>query len=305
MIIRKLRYGLRRLSDDLRGKEDYWHPRLKPMTGDLYNPKIYFHDMYAKGFFPGEFSNGIPLTSLYGNQSVVFHIDVFNYSLGLINRYILNEDVSNNIMYILRWTLENQLKDGSWRYNFTQNHHPLSENKASGMTQGLAVSFIIRSYRCGFISREECMASVRAAIDFMLSAELVSEYDGYKLIEEFYNPGHGVLNGAIFAIYGLYDYCYEINNFEVFMNYISDLKGLMNKFKLNGWSFYDIKGMVASKFYHQLHIDMMHVLYWLTNDSFFLEYANYWSRGKRYSVLFTFMKSFQKLRDIRKMPFIS
>lgn len=302
MIIQKIKYGCKILINELTNQEDYWHPRLKPMTGKLACDKIYFHDMLKKGFYPGDFVDNIPVIYLNGKQQTFFYITVFNYALGLLNRYDLKEDVLNEINAVLKWTLENQKEDGSWRYNMHDSSHALADNKASGMTQGLAVSFIIRAYRCEFIEKEKCISSVSKAIEFMLSEEIVSIYNGKKLVEEFYKPGLGILNGAIFALYGLYDYCVEIDNYEIFNEYIHDLKELLSKYKFKHWSYYDRNKMINSKFYHQLHIDMMYVLYDLTNDSIFLKYAKYWEKGMKFSVFFVLSKSLQKLIHIKKMP---
>lgn len=304
MILKKLQYGCKILFNELTNKEDYWHPRLKPMIGKLSSDMIYFHDMTKKGTYPGKLVNNIPVIFLNGEHWVFYHITVFNYALGLLNRYYLNEDVTKEIKSVMKWTLENQKEDGSWRYNMPVNSHVLADNKASGMTQGLAVSFIIRLYRLGFISKDKCMSIVNKAITFMISDEIVSKYNSSKLIEEFYSPGTGILNGSVFALYGIYDYCVEVDNYELFQEYISFLKELISKYKFKHWSYYDRNGMIASRFYHQLHIDMMFVLYDLTNDPFFFEYAKYWEKGMKFSFFFVLLKSIQKLLNINNMPFI-
>lgn len=301
MLLQRLRYGFRRLFDELGNKEDYWHLRLKPELNDNNWTKVYFHDMAGKGIYPGEIVDGIPVFYLNGNNRVVFYTTVLNYALGLLNRYATGEQVGNDLLNITQWLLNEQCEDGSWRYNFVGSDHPLSKNKAAGMTQGLAVSFLIRSMNAGFLSKEVCMQTTKKAIQFMLSDEIVSIHDNKKLIEEFYSPGVSILNGSIFALYGLYDYCMTFGDMKCFHEYINALKILLSQYKLGYWSYYDMHGTITSKFYHQLHIDMMIVLYHLTNESIFREYAEKWQKGLKISFFFILLKAFQKLRHINKM----
>lgn len=304
--LKRLHYGVKTLYKEIFNIEDYWHPKLKPIPLQRSN-EVYFHDMTIKGKYPGKKVNGIPILHLNGNNPVIFHITTLNYGLGLLNRKLNGENVDYEIMSIIYWLKKNQNNDGSWRYIFNNNiKHPLADNKASGMTQGLAISFLIRCHRLGYLTQCECKKIVHKAVQFLMSKEIISykiiDDKQIKIIEEFYSPGRAVLNGYIFSIYALYDYSNEYNNNALFLEHINYLKILLTKYKCGYWSYYDLDGNVSSKFYHKLHINMMTVLYEMTKDRIFLEYKNKWMIGIRFSLLFLFYKSFQKILQINKMP---
>lgn len=301
MILRKIKYGCIRLFDEFLGKEDYWHLRLKPIHDLTQIDKIYFHDMSNKGFYPGEIEDRIPIFYLNGHIRVIFYTTVLNYGLGLLNRYQSDESVKGDLTYIAEWLMIHQQEDGSWRYDFSGAEHPLAGGKAAGMTQGLAISFLLRCAHLQLADIKRVKSVVRKALSFMLSDSIVSKEQGHRFIEEFYVPGVSILNGSIFALYGLYDYCKEYHDMSLFEVYIDDLKALLPRYRLSYWSYYDLKGTVASRFYHRLHIDMMEVLYQLTEEQMFLEYARKWEKGLRYSFIFIFIKASQKFLNIRKM----
>ena len=303
LYINKIRYGIRRFCDELIGREDYWHLRLRPLPVNLIQ-KEYFHDMYKKGFYDGELKNNIPIYYLNGIYPVYFHITTLNYGLGLLSRLNRGEKTRSEILMIVNWLLLNQLADGSWRYNFPlESNHELADNKPSGMTQGLALSFLIRVASLNIVTVDQPFNdAIKKAFLFLNSPQLCSIYNGIPMIEEFYNPGDGILNGYIFAIYGIYDYCCYINDMTYFNQQILDLKQLLSFFSLGGyWTKYSISGIISSKFYHQLHIDMMTSLYNLTNDKIFLSYKKRWQIGLKLSPLYIVCKSFQKVMHVNDM----
>ena len=112
LYINKIRYGIRRFCDELIGREDYWHLRLRPLPVNLIQ-KEYFHDMYKKGFYDGELKNNIPIYYLNGIYPVYFHITTLNYGLGLLSRLNRGEKTRSEILMIVNWLLSNQLADGS------------------------------------------------------------------------------------------------------------------------------------------------------------------------------------------------
>lgn len=301
MLLRKIKYGCIRLFDEFRGKEDYWHLRLKPIHDLNQSDKIYFHDMSGKGYYPGEIEDGIPIFYLNGHIRVLFYTTILNYGLGLLNRFQSDKSVKGDLTYIAKWLMIRQKEDGSWRYDFSGVEHPLANGKAAGMTQGLAISFLLRCAHWQLVDIEQVKPVMQKALSFMLSDTIVSKKQGHRFIEEFYVPGVSILNGAIFALYGLYDYCKECNDMNLFKVYIDDLKALLPQYRLFYWSYYDLKGTIASRFYHRLHIDMMEVLYKLTEEQIFLEYARKWKKGLHYSFIFIFIKAIQKCLNISKM----
>lgn len=97
------------------------------------------------------------------------------------------------------------------------------------------------------------------------------------------------------------DYCVEINDLKLFDEYVESLVNLLPKYNLGWWSYYDLSGSISSRFYHQLHIDMMDVLGHLTGHLIFKKYADAWRVGLKFSLIFILMKSMQKLWNIKKI----
>ncbi|MCL6572488.1 MAG: D-glucuronyl C5-epimerase family protein [Bacillus sp. (in: Bacteria)] len=67
----------------------------------------------------------------------------------------------------------------------------------------------------------------------------------------------------MFALYGLYDYILVQNSREVKTALNATINALISylpKYNAGFWSFYDLKGNLASPFYHRLHIAQLKAL---------------------------------------------
>ena len=298
---KKLKYGFSVLKHELSNKPDYWHLQEKTVTRELLTPDIYYLDMKGKGFYPGEMKNGIPVFYWNGVYPCFVPITVLNYGLGLLNRLHDGEDVKNNIQDVLTFILEQQTSNGVWRLDLPQGvRHEMENGKASGMTQGLAISFLVRCYRIGLLDRNTCLSAVRSAKEVMLSPLCTGMIDGEPFIEEFNVPGKSILNGSIFALLGLFDYEDFTKEYNTFSRFEAALRKLLPRFNFGNLSYYDMHGSFCSKFYHQLHVDMMTVLYQITENPIYLRYKKRWEKGLRYAFFFIMLKAAQKLFQIRK-----
>jgi len=95
-------------------------------------------------------------------------------------------------------------------------------------------------------------------------------------------PTH-ILNGFIWAIWGVYDYfltTHDPKASKLFENTVKTLAKNLNKYDLGFWSLYEQSGtrlpMVASPFYHRLHIVQLRVMQRLTGEAIFGQYADRW-----------------------------
>ena len=105
-------------------------------------------------------------------------------------------------------------------------------------------------------------------------------YEEYPLAS---NSTH-VLNGFIYSLYGLFDLWHLDCNLqakEYFEDGISTLKEVLPMYDLGDWTRYDlnpIKNMrnhwgYCSPWYQKLHTAQLHILYLITGDKMFEEYA--------------------------------
>ena len=107
------------------------------------------------------------------------------------------------------------------------------------------------------------------------------------------SPPTHVLNGFIWAAWGVHDYflaTQDIAARDLFEQAVLTLRTNLSRYDLGFWSLYEQSGtllpMVASPFYHRLHVVQLRVLHRLTGDSIFAQFANKWeacarSRAKR------------------------
>ena len=113
-----------------------------------------------------------------------------------------------------------------------------------------------------------------------------------------------VMNGWIFAWWGLYDFVLASKDEGIYQRLLErSVRSLVEKLPsfTNGfWSMYDLDGHIASPFYHHLHIAQMQAMYQLTGNDVFNSYAlqwkryenNAWFRGCAFCV-----KAWQKLKE--------
>ncbi|MCK5118436.1 MAG: hypothetical protein KAQ78_02570, partial [Candidatus Latescibacteria bacterium] len=55
---------------------------------------------------------------------------------------------------------------------------------------------------------------------------------------------------------------------------IETLKTRLTDYDTGDWSMYDLIGIRAKEFYHQLHCRLLYELYFVTGDIFFLKYRS-------------------------------
>lgn len=301
LLYKKLKYGFSILKSELSGKTDYWHLRERAMDENLLSPDIYYLDMKGKGVYPGEMDKGVPVFYLNGIHRTFFPITVLNYGLGLLNRLHDGENVKHELQQVLDFILKNQSQDGAWRFDVPEGvEHEMAGGKVSGMTQGLAISFLVRCQRVGLLSKEDCLNIILPAKNLMLSSLCVNQTDGEPFIEEFSVPGKSILNGSMFALFGLFDYEEFTGERGEFSRFENALRRLLPRFGFGIWSYYDRKGSFCSRFYQQLHVDLLQVFYQLTQNTTYLHYRNRWKKGLKFSFFFVFLKAMQKLFQIRQ-----
>lgn len=100
-------------------------------------------------------------------------------------------------------------------------------------------------------------------------------------------PTH-ILNGFIRATWGVYDYWLATGEEaarQLFGATISTLRRNLEKYDAGFWSLYDLAGtrlkMLASPFYHRLHVAQLGVLHRLTGEELFAQYAEKWDGYRR------------------------
>ena len=129
-----------------------------------------------------------------------------------------------------------------------------------------------------------------------------TKYQGDDAVLMEYTFKGMVLNGNIFAWWGLYDYVATTNDNAKYKQKLEiALRTLIRslpQFKCSYWSMYSLDRLIASPFYHNLHIAQMQAMYQLTGISIFDEYAKIWSRQQKNPIcksLAFVRKAYQKI----------
>ena len=223
-------------------------------------------------------NDNLPSLELENGQSVYFPVAIFQYGLGAYDLYIETKDnkYKRKFLQCANWALDNQDNYGRWNNFF----YIFPDTPYSAMAQGEAVSLLIRAYKESGV--DKYFIAAQKGIKFMISPMEeggVSEYMGNNIIFREYTNQQTVLNGWIFAWFGLYDYvlCTSDKEYKkILENSLNAIINYLPRFRCSYWSIYSLDGKIASPFYHNLHIALMQALYQLTDEKIFESYAEKW-----------------------------
>jgi len=263
---------------------DYYHlpqPKGKFMARNAV--RGYYNDLRLKADWPGERDEeGIPVSRTSTGKRLYFPTTLTQYGLGHYDKWLETRDETHRreFMKIAQWLAEHQDEQGGWDA-FGQIDinavHPYS-----AMVQGQAVSLLLRAYQeTNNVQYRE--ASVKA-LDLMLKpveeGGTARYRDGELFLEEVVQESQNpVLNGWIFAIFGIWDYVLLIPTSrarEVLTETLSTLAKYLDRYDRGYWSNYDWQGSIASPFYHTLHIALLEALYELSGEEIFGKTARQW-----------------------------
>lgn len=225
----------------------------------------------------------VPMYYVDTGEKIYFSIGIFQYGLASYDLFLKTNDkvYKDKLIACAEWTVENQKANGGWiTFDYNNPEHPYSS-----MAQGEAISLLIRAHIV--TGEEKFMTAAHKAKDFMLkpiSEGGTTEYteNGAVLHEVTNHPV--VLNGWIFSLWGLYDYCKYFKDVEVikvFKTTLTALKKQLPEFDVKYWSKYNAGKMICSPFYHKLHIAQLRVMYELFSDEIYKEYADKWEKYQK------------------------
>ncbi len=221
-------------------------------------------------------SMNLPLSITEKGEAIQFPVAIFQYGLGSYDLYLKTKKTVyfEKFIQTVQWALANQEIGGGWP-NF---YYIYPDNPYGAMCQGEGASLLIRMY----IETKDVqyLEAAISAINFMLlpvEQGGTSIYRNDILILLEYTHREPVLNGWIFAIFGLHDILcvHDSKKYRLaFDKTINSLKKYLERFDTGYWSYYDLDQKIASPFYHNLHIAQLEALYLITNQSIFLKYRD-------------------------------
>lgn len=275
----------------------FWHgkPEVNPNMrtdeiGEFYQPFIY------KANYNGHFdANGVPMLDYHGKVGMQYNpIAIAQYALGHYNLYKRTGDRKHLDIFIKEadWLVNNLVPNEKgvyvWYHHFDWEYREgLKAPWYSGLSQGNGLSVMVRAYQLTKDERYR-IAAERVYISLITEIKdggaMFTDINGDIWIEEgILDPPTHILNGFMWALWGIYDYYLftkDENIKRTFDRFVITLKKNLPKFDVGIWSLYELVPtrikMIASHFYHSLHVVQLMVMYKLTSDEFFLKYHKKW-----------------------------
>jgi len=234
-------------------------------------------------------SEGVPLVNYGWPIGVQYNpVTICHYALTNYHNYIITENSTFKERFLIQvnWLVKNAVQKGNfsvWECKFDLPEFKLTNPWVSAMAQGDGLSVLTRAYV--LTGNTTYLAVAETA---MRSFEVEMSYGGVRYTDSsgvWYEegadagaPSSKILNGFIFALFGLYEYSWETNSSEgyaLFWEGTHTLSLNLYRYDTGFWSYYDLLHyMYAPEIYHELHVRQLMTLYWLTGDPVFQEYSD-------------------------------
>jgi heparosan-N-sulfate-glucuronate 5-epimerase len=242
-------------------------------------------------------ANGIPQLDYHGDIGLQYNpIAIAQYGLGNYNLSHRTNDPDRRRKFFLiaDWLCSNLEPNPRgllvWNHHFDWEYRDtLRAPWYSALAQGQGISLLVRAHQESGDARY-LQAAQSALSAFEHSVEnggvVFTDKSGDLWFEEYIvcPPTH-ILNGFIWALWGVYDYHLATKDaaaHELYSRGVRTLLHNLERYDLGFWSLYEQAGtrlpMVASSFYHQLHIVQLRVMHRLTGEDLFAEMADRWDR---------------------------
>ena len=289
----------------------FWHD--EPKVNEDFEPGElgqYYLPLVSKANYEGQYdADGIPLLDYHGAVGLQYNpIAIAQYGLGNFNLYRRSGDPGRRRKFLQAadWLLENMERNSSglwvWNHHFDFEYRTMLRAPwYSALAQGQGISLLVRTHQetgqSAYIdAAERAFQSFTRGVDEGGVAYVDSA--GHMWFEEYIvSPPTHILNGFVSASLGVYDYFLATGERAaggLFESAVDTMAASLDSYDTGSWSLYEQSGtrlkMLASPYYHRLHIALLEVLYRLTGQDVFRRYALNWeayggSRFKRTKAL--------------------
>tara|TARA_B100002052_G_scaffold295397_1_gene321824 strand:- start:64 stop:1035 length:972 start_codon:yes stop_codon:yes gene_type:complete len=276
----------------------FWHgePKINPSI-DLQSLGPYYMSFKKKAEYDVDIdSNGIPMLNYQGVIGIQYNpIAIAQWGLGNFNLwYDHKSDIYfEKFINCADWLIEN-LEENKYGYKVWMHHFDFEYRDTlkapwySGLAQGQGISVLVRAFNHTKNKKYSRAASDAFQVFLVPIHEGGVNYvdsSGDHWIEEYIvNPPTHILNGFIWAMWGIYDYSNYMNKEiakKLFKRYVNTLVSNLEQYDTGYWSLYEQAGlkmpMLASPFYHKLHIVQLKIMTKLTGITLFEQTAKKWS----------------------------
>ncbi len=244
--------------------------------------------------------SGVPLLNYHGQIAVQYNpIAVAQWGLGNLNRLRGSGDPEARRKFLLAsdWLCQRLEPNANgvyvWNHYFDWEYRKMLRAPwYSGLAQGQGISLLVRAHaETGDAKYQKAAALAFRSFFADTDSGGVTFQDeaGDLWFEEYIlSPPTHILNGFMWAAWGVYDYWLATGDSEarsLFTSAIKTLRGNLDGYDLGFWSRYEISGtrlpMIASPFYHRLHVTQLRVMGAMTGDDVFAHYAQRWEKYAR------------------------
>lgn len=264
--------------------------------GDYQSPSL--DDYYMR--MPGPAGFGVHLACSSLDKQQKGHRTVQGFcALANWNAFNDTADMEYRAAFI-RWAneLNDSADDGRWIWTLPIPAFGISTPWISGLTQGVAISVLLRAHQ--LTGEVKYLATARRAMAWL--SKPISEGGCLSVnksgtwIEEYPNaadPNH-VFNGHLWALFGVWDY-YRATKDEaakgLFNEGVRVIKAEIDRYDTGSWVVYSQKNNQDNVIgpYMQFIIEQMKIMARITGDKFFATYAEKWGAYQNNDALFVKM----------------
>jgi heparosan-N-sulfate-glucuronate 5-epimerase len=285
----------------------FWHETPEVNTQARVDDLGEYYMLFAeKADYSGHYDDaGIPLLNYHGRIGRQYNpIAIAQWGLGNYNLFRRSGDDARKSRFLAAsdWLCthleQNSHRIWVWNHHFDWEYRtPLKAPWYSALAQGQGISLLVRAHR--ETARAEYLQAANFAFTSFLNATddggvTCTDEQGNIWFEEYtVSPPTHILNGFMWAAWGVYDYFLATRSAtakNLFEKAIQTLRSNLDRYDLGFWSLYEqsrtVMPMVASTFYHRLHIVQLRIMHRLTGEPVFAKVADKWeaygrSRTKR------------------------
>jgi hypothetical protein len=294
----------------------YLFPRRGPLTFWYETPEIneaawgpglgeYYMLFRGKADYSGPFDEvGVPQLDYRGDIGRQYNpIAIAQYGLANFNKHARTGESARRAKCLCagNWLVQ-RLETNSaglrvWNHHFDWAYRErLIAPWYSGLAQGQGLSLLVR---LAVMTGEEAYAEAAVAAfqpftrNIGCGGVVFRENSGLPWIEEYLvDPPSHILNGFIWGLWGVYDFAQWSGDggaLDLWRECVDTLARNLPQYDTGQWSLYELPvggpPMLASPYYHRLHIVQLRVMFRLTGNEVFHEYAQRWAGFMRNPIL--------------------
>lgn len=281
-----------------KGPLSFWHETPEVNEASFADDASqYFMRFQGKASYAGPFdASGVPLLDYRGAIGRQYNpIAIAQYGLARFTQCVRGGGRADEAAWraVADWLVRSLRPNPQgvpvWFHEFDWPYRqPLVAPWYSGLAQGSGVSLLVRAaHHTGEAAYEEAARDAYRCFtrDVSAGGVVCTDEGGHPWIEEYLvDPPSHVLNGFIWALWGVLDYARwtgEPGPRALFEACTATLRENLPRYDTGEWSLYEVPDsgppMLASTYYHRLHVTQLRVMHRLTGDAVFDQWASRWN----------------------------